>query len=256
MSLLDRPTLDDHERWEDSDPWKPQPATEETSEQISDAGAVAPADAQTDETVVQATGLGSAATRSFLQTLLLADDVVIDINENRVDLADRPTLVVAAPSPAPTLDPAPVTQPEPDLPPTEPRPAPATKPARAEQRRRQVRGLQLRRVRLRSVLKVGIVFFAVAYAALVGASVLLWNGAQRLGVIGSAEGAITNALGSDSFAISGQTLFDMVTIGAGVVCVLGLVITLLLAVVYNVTGMLFGGLAFETAPLRSTRSSS
>ena len=169
--------------------------------------------------------------RAFLETLLIADDVVIDINENRVDLAQRPTATVDHPKPGASTE-------------TMPRP---------ERTRRPLMGMHLRRVRLRSVAKVSLLFFIVCYAALVGTSVVLWNAAIRLDLVSETENLVTSALGIESFDIAGGSLFDVVAVGAGVLCVLGLVITMLLAVVYNVSGLLFGGLAFETAPLDRSR---
>lgn len=168
--------------------------------------------------------------QNFFEALLRSDDLVIDITENRVDLA--PTEV------EPEI--------EPDV---EPEVEPEVDDRSRDDRAAQT-GMHLRRVRLRSVAKVGTLFFVVAYLTLVGSGVLLWNAAMRLGLVADLENLVTTSLGLDAFEVSGPQLFDLLTIGAAVVCGLGLFVTVLLAVVYNVAGSLFGGLAFETAPLR------
>lgn len=168
----------------------------------------------------------------FPERLLIADDVVIDITEDRVDLSERPQAHgervngdarkngEARKHVAPPLD-----------------------------------GVRLRRVRLRSVAKVALLFWTVAYASLVGTAVVLWNAATHLGLISDTENLVVDALGMDSFDISGSSLFTTLAIGAGSICALGLIITLLLAIVYNVGGLLFGGLTVETEPLeRSSRA--
>lgn len=164
--------------------------------------------------------------RPFIRALSLADDIVIDLDEHRIDVADDPSAID-----------------EPGR----------VRPDRTSTRRRATRGIQLSRVRISSVVKVSLVFFVVAYGSLVGTAVMLWNLAQRLGLVGSVESSFNSALGTDTFAITGDALFGAVAIGIAALCLLGLIVTVLLALVYNVTGMLFGGLAFDAKPLAERR---
>lgn len=173
--------------------------------------------------------------RPYLRALSTSDEIVIDLNENRVDIADGET--------------DPDTE-DPELP-AEARSDTAAEPVAPA--RRPIRGIQLRRVRIRSVVKVSLVFFVVAYGSLLGTAIVLWNAARRLGFVGSVESSFNSALGTDTFALAGDTMFDAVAIGIGALCILGLIVSILLALVYNVTGMLFGGLAFEATPFNPGR---
>ena len=116
-----------------------------------------------------------------------------------------------------------------------------TPPTRAPRRA----GLRLRRVRLASVAKVAFVLFTVAYASTVASMVVLWNVAQRIGLVDEVEGLLGTALGMEDFVASGSWLFGLVALGAGILCLLGFVLSVLVAVVYNVSGSLFGGLTFD-----------
>lgn len=135
-------------------------------------------------------------------------------------------------------------------------PPPASDAATApEDGRRLVamRGMRIRRVRLASLAQIAAVFCGLAYGVLVGTTVVLWNVAQRLGLVEETQDLVATSLGLESFELVGQELFRLVVVGGGVLALLGLVTTLLLAVVYNVTCDLFGGLALETGPLRHHR---
>lgn len=193
------------------------------------------------------TPIPSRRTYEFEPIPLADDDVVIDLTGEWSSLADRPRFA----EPADRADARPSDEPSEDA--AEARSAgttdtPAAETRRPAPRRRPV-GIALRRVRLRSVLKVALVFFSVAYAALVGSAVLVWSFLQQIGMVRDFESIVTTALGMDTFELSGATLFRIVATGAGAICAFGLLLALLAAVVYNVTGRLFGGLAFETRTL-------
>lgn len=115
------------------------------------------------------------------------------------------------------------------------------------------RGLRIRRVRLKSVAKIASVFCILGYLSLLGTLVVLWNAAQGLGFIDDVEKLFTTSLGLETFDLVGQDIFDVVVVGAGLLTVLAYVMTLLMAIVYNATCSLFGGLALETGPLRRRR---
>ncbi len=143
-------------------------------------------------------------------------DVVIDLNANRVAYAPRPVAdreVEADVSPA----------------------APS--------------GLYLRRVHLRSVAKLAAVFFGVGFIAAVGSALVLWAIATQLGVVASFERLVSNSLGVEQFEVAGASVIGVVAVVAAVASGLGMVATMLAAAIYNLTGSLFGGLAFETNPI-------
>lgn len=174
-----------------------------------------------------------------LQPIPLAgDDVVIDLTGEWSSLTERPRFA----------DPVVVDPEETDEDGSGIEDEPVVERPEPRVRRRPV-GIALRRVRLRSVLKVATVFFAVAYAVVVASAVLVWSFLNQLGLVQDFEGIVTTALGMETFELSGATLFRFVATGAGALCAFGLMLTILMAVVYNVSGRLFGGLAFETRTL-------
>ena len=116
-----------------------------------------------------------------------------------------------------------------------------------------VRGLRIRRIRLWSVAKIAAVFYLLGYLATMATLVVVWNLALHLGFISTIEDAIASSLGLDSYQVVGQVLFNLFLVGVGVLALLGLIVTVLLAVVYNASCALFGGVALETAPLRRPR---
>lgn len=116
-----------------------------------------------------------------------------------------------------------------------------------------VRGMRIRRVRLASFAKLALVFWLFGYVAVMASLVVLWNVAQRIGLIEDVEDLIVSSLGLESLSVIGSELFDVVALGGALVAGLGLVVSVLLAIIYNAACALFGGLAVETAPLRRRR---
>lgn len=112
------------------------------------------------------------------------------------------------------------------------------------------RGMRIRRVRLLSVAKLSFVFWLLAFGVLLGTTVVVWNVARAFGFIGDMENAVVSALGIDAFEIDGGALFGIVAAVVGFLTVLGWVMTILLAAVYNASCAVFGGLAVETGPLK------
>ena len=118
---------------------------------------------------------------------------------------------------------------------------------------RTARGLRIRRLRMKSVMKLASVFFVLGYLVTLGTLVVLWNVAQRLGYVTDIEDLVETSLGLDRFDVVGQELFDLAVVALGIAFAIGLVIAILLALVYNAACGLFGGLAVETEPLRRPR---
>lgn len=123
-------------------------------------------------------------------------------------------------------------------------------PGPREIRFRTPKGMRIRRIRLKSVLKIASVFFLLGYLVTVASLVVIWNVAQRLDFVESVEETLVTSLGLESFDIVGQELFDLAVVGFGLLFAMGLVVTLLLTIVYNATCALLGGLAVETGSLR------
>lgn len=113
-----------------------------------------------------------------------------------------------------------------------------------------VRGLRIRRIRLKSFTTLALVFWAFGYAVTMASLVLLWNVAQQLGLITDIEDLVVSSLGLDTFSVVGAELFRVVAITGALLAALGLIISVLMAIVYNAACTLFGGLAVETGPLR------
>ncbi len=124
------------------------------------------------------------------------------------------------------------------------------RPARPRSGRRPVRGMRIRRVRIASVAKVASVFSILGYLSTMATLVVVWNVALHLGFVSSIEDGIASALGLPAYDVVGQALFNVLLVAFGVLALVGLLITVLLAIVYNASCMLFGGIAVETGPLR------
>jgi hypothetical protein len=112
------------------------------------------------------------------------------------------------------------------------------------------RGMRIRRVRLASVAKLSFVFWLLAFGVLLGTTVVVWNVARAFGFIEEIESTVITSLGIDAFEIDGGALFGVVAAAIGFVAVLGWLMTILLAAVYNASCAVFGGLAVETGPLQ------
>ena len=112
------------------------------------------------------------------------------------------------------------------------------------------RGMRIRRVRLLSVAKLSFIFWALAFAVLLGTTVAVWTAARAFGFIGEIETTVVTALGIDAFEIDGGALFRIAATAVAFLTMLGWVMTILLAAVYNASCAVFGGLAVETGPLK------
>lgn len=112
------------------------------------------------------------------------------------------------------------------------------------------RGMRIRRVRLASVATISFIFWLLAFAVLLGTTVVVWNVARAFGFIGEIETTVVTSLGLDAFEIDGGALFRIAAAATAFITTLGWVMTVLLAAVYNASGAVFGGLAVETGPLQ------
>lgn len=112
------------------------------------------------------------------------------------------------------------------------------------------RGMRIRRVRLSSVAKLSAIFWLLGAAVLLGSAVLVWNVARAFGFITEIEEVVTTSLGLDAFEIDGSALFGIAAAAIAFLTILGWVMTVLMAAVYNASCAVFGGLAVETGPLQ------
>lgn len=115
------------------------------------------------------------------------------------------------------------------------------------------RGMRIRRVRLKSVAKLSLVFWLLAFAVIIGTVVALWNIARALGLVESFEQTMITSLGLETFEIDGGGIFGVVLGGTALLCVLGWLGTIAMAAVYNAACGVLGGLAVETGPLQRRR---
>lgn len=117
-----------------------------------------------------------------------------------------------------------------------------------------VPGMRIRRVRLRSLAKIASAFFVLGWLVLVGTLIAIWNAAHAFGFIDTIEDTVTTSLGlDDPFTLAGSGMLPVVLVGAAMLMFFGLVLTLLLGLVYNVSCTVFGGLAIEVGPYRRRR---
>lgn len=117
----------------------------------------------------------------------------------------------------------------------------------------RIRGMRIRRIRLWSLTKMAIVFFALGYAAVLVSGVLAWNLANQLGLIADVEEMVMTSLGLETFEVAGGALFEVFAIVTGALAAFAFVVTLLLGLIYNAATAVLGGIALETGPLRRPR---
>lgn len=160
-----------------------------------------------------------------------------------------PRTSLAPPAPAPaTAEPAPVGPPA-DPPPAEPRgsaipaapPAstvPATKPKRRARKVRRV----IRHVSVYSVTKFAVIFMLSAYLVFLVAGALLWNIALNTSQVENLESFIADLFKYDSFDINTSTILRAMVIGGFVLAASVAILTILLAVVFNLVSDIIGGI--------------
>ncbi len=126
----------------------------------------------------------------------------------------------------------------------------ATPARRSSPRQQPFPALRFGRVRILSLAKIAAVFSVIGFLVTVGTLTLVWNVLLRFGLVSSAEEAVATGLGLDQFTIAGGEWFGVVVAGTAVLFVFLLLVTILLALVYNATCALFGGVAIEARPVR------
>lgn len=123
-------------------------------------------------------------------------------------------------------------------------PPPPGRPRRSLFRRRtRIRRVSrvVRRVDAWSVLKVSIIFYAVAYVVLLVAGVLLWNLAQTTGTVENVEGFVRELFGLEVFRIDGERLYRASWPIGVFLAVAGTGLNVTAAVMFNLITDLVGG---------------
>ncbi|WP_423916212.1 DUF3566 domain-containing protein [Candidatus Poriferisodalis sp.] len=154
----------------------------------------------------------------------------------RAPVPDGP---LAGPDAPPQIPHAP---PGPDAPP----PAEEMEPVRwkwLSQRRARVRRTHriLRHIDPWSVFKVSVLLYACLYVAVLAAGVLLWNAAQRSGLVDKVESFITEVGSYESWMIDGMVIYQRARIIGLIVATVGVAFNVVMAIMFNLISDLTGG---------------
>ncbi|WP_419551357.1 DUF3566 domain-containing protein [Candidatus Poriferisodalis sp.] len=127
-----------------------------------------------------------------------------------------------------------------------PPPAEETEPVRwkwLSQRRARVRRTHriLRHIDPWSVFKVSVLLYACLYVAVLAAGVLLWNAAQRSGLVDKVESFITEVGSYESWAIDGMVIYQRARIIGLIVATVGVAFNVVMAIMFNLISDLTGG---------------
>lgn len=108
---------------------------------------------------------------------------------------------------------------------------------------RDVRNRRLvRRVDVWSVLKVSLIFYLCLFVAFLAAGVVLWNAASDFGVIGTVDKLIRSLFALSSFKLHALVALAWGASIAGLLCFLGLLFNVAVAVLYNLISDVVGGI--------------
>jgi Transmembrane domain of unknown function (DUF3566) len=120
-----------------------------------------------------------------------------------------------------------------------------------KRRRRGTRIRQkLRRVELWPVLKLAIAFHTICAAITLGVLVLLWRLGEQAGFTDKVTSFLTKIGFADSVTLNGKTIFNGAATVVGALTIHNIVVTFLLAVLYNLLSGLFGGLILSVVEER------
>ena len=111
------------------------------------------------------------------------------------------------------------------------------------QRRARVRRTHriLRHIDPWSVFKVSVLLYACLYVAVLAAGVLLWNAAQRSGLVDKVESFITEVGSYESWTIDGMVIFGRARIIGLIVATVGVAFNVVMAIMFNLISDLTGG---------------
>jgi hypothetical protein len=115
----------------------------------------------------------------------------------------------------------------------------------------------IRRIDPWTVLRFSVLFYASMLVVFLVAGTLLWLAASGVGVIDNVEKFVRELFALESFRISGFKLFTSSVVGGLVLVLLGTGINVLMAVVYNLSSDIVGGVevsVLEEEPSGTRRS--
>ena len=92
-----------------------------------------------------------------------------------------------------------------------------------------------------SVFKVSVLLYACLYVAVLIAGVLLWNAAQRSGLVEKVESFITEVGSYESWKINGMVIYQRARIIGLVLATVGVAFNVVMAIMFNLISDLTGG---------------
>lgn len=108
--------------------------------------------------------------------------------------------------------------------------------------------LEVHRVGVATVARTVACLAGLAAAALVGTGLTLWWLAGRVGLLGTAEAAIASSLGLESWTMPSGVLLVGWVGAVGVLALVVVAVTVLLAVAFNLIGRGLGGVEVLATP--------
>ena len=100
----------------------------------------------------------------------------------------------------------------------------------------------IRRVDVWTVLRFSILFYLSILLVSLVAGLLLWIAASVVGVIDNFEKFVTDLFALESFSLSGGLILESSLLGGLVLVLLGTGANVLMAVIYNLTSDVVGGI--------------
>jgi transmembrane protein DUF3566 len=120
-------------------------------------------------------------------------------------------------------------------------------PPRSTTRKARTRRLRrtLTRVDLWGVLRFSIVFYLCVFVILLVAGALLWAAARGAGVIDNVEDFIDELFSLDDFHFVGRRVLVISALAGGALVVIGTLVSVLGAMLFNLISALIGGVDVE-----------
>ena len=129
----------------------------------------------------------------------------------------------------------------PAKPPKPPKAPKAPKPAKTPVLRGRTTRVVLRHLDPWSVLKLSLVYYTAVFLVILVAGVLLWAGAEAVGVVGNIENFMVD-IGFEDFTFVPSKLLSGVALGGLVLVVAGTFANVLMTALFNLMGDVVGGL--------------
>ncbi|HZQ27219.1 MAG TPA: DUF3566 domain-containing protein [Acidimicrobiales bacterium] len=114
----------------------------------------------------------------------------------------------------------------------------------------------IRRVDTWTVLRFSVLFYLSMLVVVLVAGVLLWLAASAAGVLDNFEKFVKDLFALDSFHIQGGLIFRATLVGGLVLVLLGTGANVLMAVIYNLTSDVVGGVEVSVLEEEPARRSS